>query len=325
VTYQKRSKTKGSKKKRGGGRGGQCNYSYQSNQPPQPTSSAALSKNLLMERTEKLIKSTLASFTFKEPISFTRLESEYQKYYQEEIPWRRLGFQSLERYLRSLPAVCKVSGSSISKVSPASSRPVGAAGRKEEKEKEVEVKRRLPETSMVSVWQGRVRTFLGTRKFGMLLSQVEKSYEKEWGESLPQDWRAQVSDDDIKFEEDGVRPVLVKLAPSQEAAGGLSAKVESPKVESPKVESPKVESPKLESPKLESIKEESTKLESAKLEVERMGNIVKIRPRGLFISQAQKIYEKEWGQVFPKDLWEQMEEGKLVTVNKVMKIVVWVT
>ena len=57
--------------------------------------------------------------------------------------------------------------------------------------------------------------------------------------------------------------------------------------------------------------------------VERMGEIVKIRPNGLFMSQAQKIYEKQWKEVFPTELWTVMEETKLVSINTEMKIVKW--
>ena len=45
-------------------------------------------------------------------------------------------------------------------------------------------------------------------------------------------------------------------------------------------------------------------LESFKSEVERMESIVKIRPRGLFMSQAEKIYRKQFDVEFPKDLWD---------------------
>ena len=58
--------------------------------------------------------------------------------------------------------------------------------------------------------------------------------------------------------------------------------------------------------------------------VERMGEIVKIRPKGLFMSQAQKIYEKQCEEVFPTELWAVMEEAKLVTVNSELKIVKWI-
>ena len=55
--------------------------------------------------------------------------------------------------------------------------------------------------------------------------------------------------------------------------------------------------------------------------MERIGEIVKIRPKGLFMLQAQKIYEKQWGEVFPTELWTVMEETKLVSINAEMKIV----
>ena len=58
--------------------------------------------------------------------------------------------------------------------------------------------------------------------------------------------------------------------------------------------------------------------------MERMGDIVKIRPKGLFMSQAQKIYEKQWKETFPTELWTVMEENKLVSINKELKIVKWI-
>ena len=57
--------------------------------------------------------------------------------------------------------------------------------------------------------------------------------------------------------------------------------------------------------------------------MERMSDIVKIRPKGLFLSQAQKIYEKQWKEVFPTKLWTAMEESKFVSINTEMKIVKW--
>ena len=55
-----------------------------------------------------------------------------------------------------------------------------------------------------------------------------------------------------------------------------------------------------------------------------MGDIVKIRPKGLFMSQAKKIYEKQWQEGFPTELWIVMEESKLVSINTDMKIVKWI-
>ena len=62
---------------------------------------------------------------------------------------------------------------------------------------------------------------------------------------------------------------------------------------------------------------------ASQVPVERMGDIVKIRPKGLFMSQAKKIYEKQWKEVFPTELWSVMEETKLVSINTEMKIVKW--
>ena len=58
--------------------------------------------------------------------------------------------------------------------------------------------------------------------------------------------------------------------------------------------------------------------------MERMGEIVKIRPKGLFLSQAQKLYEKQWGEAFPTELWTIMEETKIVSINAELKIVKWI-
>ena len=68
----------------------------------------------------------------------------------------------------------------------------------------------------------------------------------------------------------------------------------------------------------------SGRLESAHVEVERMGKIVKARQRGLYMSQANKIYLKECGEVFPKDLWGEMEAAKLISIKQEMKIVEWI-
>ena len=39
-----------------------------------------------------------------------------------------------------------------------------------------------------------MKTFLAIRKFRLLLAQAEKVYEKDWGESLPVDWRVRLED-----------------------------------------------------------------------------------------------------------------------------------
>ena len=54
-----------------------------------------------------------------------------------------------------------------------------------------------------------------------------------------------------------------------------------------------------------------------------MGDIVKICQE-MFVSEAQKIYEKQWQEVFPTELWTVMEESKLVSINTDMKIVKWI-
>ena len=217
VTFQKRAKNKGGKGKRrgagggGGGRGGgHYNYSQQSYRPPPPATSASLSLSIIKERTEKLLKSTIN--TRKKPMSFSTLENEFRKYNKEEIPWQRLGYSSLERYLRSLPSVCSVSGSTVSKVS---SRPQPAAA--PAWPEKVKPSERPPVTGEKSVWLARVRSLLSGRQFGMLLAKLERSYEKDWHESLPLDWRSEAGcEADIVFDDDGVRPVVVKTVPVQQ-------------------------------------------------------------------------------------------------------------
>ena len=41
------------------------------------------------------------------------------------------------------------------------------------------------------------------------------------------------------------------------------------------------------------------------------------------MSQAQKIYLKQFDADFPQDLWDAMETAKLVSINREMKIVLW--
>ena len=73
-------------------------------------------------------------------------------------------------------------------------------------------KKRLPETREQAVLVGRMKTFLAVRKFGLLLAQAEKVYEKDWGESLPVDWRVRLEDMlDIIITDDGVSPPVIKL------------------------------------------------------------------------------------------------------------------
>ena len=83
----------------------------------------------------------------------------------------------------------------------------------------VERENRSPvETEEPSVWLRRVRELLTGRKFGLLLQHIELSYQREWGESLPPDWRAQaeLGDKDLVFVEDRGRRrgSWVKLLPS---------------------------------------------------------------------------------------------------------------
>ena len=60
-----------------------------------------------------------------------------------------------------------------------------------------------------------MRSLLTGRQFGLLLVKLEKTYEKEWAESLPEDWRTEVrSEADIIIQDDGVKPVTVKIQPA---------------------------------------------------------------------------------------------------------------
>ena len=81
-----------------------------------------------------------------------------------------------------------------------------SAGLEEERSPEfVEREERSPvETEELSVWLRRVRELLKGRKFGLLLQHIELSYQREWGESLPADWRvqAEAGDKDLVFAED---------------------------------------------------------------------------------------------------------------------------
>ena len=91
-----------------------------------------------------------------------------------------------------------------------SSRPVPTSEKVEEKK--VVERKRLPETREQAVWVDRMKTFLAIRKFGLLLSQAVKVYEKDWGESLPVDWRVRLADTpDIIISDDGVTPPVIRL------------------------------------------------------------------------------------------------------------------
>jgi len=54
------------------------------------------------------------------------------------------------------------------------------------------------------VWLGRLKELLTGRNFGLLVQHVERSYEREWGETLPRGWRdlTQLIDQDIVFVDD---------------------------------------------------------------------------------------------------------------------------
>ena len=57
-----------------------------------------------------------------------------------------------------------------------------------------------------------MKTYLAVRKFGLLLAQAEKFYEKDWGESLPVDWKVRLANTpDIIISDDGVTPPVIRL------------------------------------------------------------------------------------------------------------------
>ena len=94
----------------------------------------------------------------------------------------------------------------------------------QELEGKVVEKKRLPETREQAVWVDRMKTFLAIRKFGLLLSQAVKVYEKDWGESLPVDWRARLEDTpDIIITDDGVSPPVIKLTPIPASAATVKS------------------------------------------------------------------------------------------------------
>ena len=64
-------------------------------------------------------------------------------------------------------------------------------------------------------------------------------------------------------------------------------------------------------------------LDGFKNQVERMESILKIRPHGLYMSYAQKIYRQQFEEEFPKNVWDLMESARLVSINPGLKIVVW--
>ena len=71
-----------------------------------------------------------------------------------------------------------------------------------------------------------MKTFLAIRKFRLLLAQAEKVYEKDWGESLPVDWRARLADTpDIIISDDGVSPPVIKLTTTPATVKSTSASV----------------------------------------------------------------------------------------------------
>ena len=247
----------------------------------------------LLARTKKNIRAVLTAV--KGELELGRLEQEYYETFEENIPWPRLQFSSLEEMVAAMPSVCEVRNimysttvravldqntdhirqmvnyqkKSKKKVgrgqyqwrgptyqdyqeynfqpeeeeeswepSPTVNPdwedaewkdPVQVTQQREERSPEFvereEREERSPgleegegrspelvereegsavETEEPSVWLRRVRELLRGRKFGLLLQHIELSYQREWGESLPADWRdqAEAGDKDLVFVED---------------------------------------------------------------------------------------------------------------------------
>ena len=71
-----------------------------------------------------------------------------------------------------------------------------------------------------------MKTYLAVRKFGLLLAQAEKVYEKDWGESLPVDWKVRLANTpDIIISDDGVTPPVIKLTTTPATVKSTSASV----------------------------------------------------------------------------------------------------
>ena len=68
-----------------------------------------------------------------------------------------------------------------------------------------------PESAEVQ-WVQRLINTLADRKFGILLSQAQQIFKRQWNESLPEDWLANLPDE-ITLDDDGLRPPTLKLAP----------------------------------------------------------------------------------------------------------------
>ena len=61
-------------------------------------------------------------------------------------------------------------------------------------------------------WVERLIKTLAARKFGILLSQSQQIFRRQWNDSLPDDWLAKLPAEVI-VEDDNIRPPTVKLAP----------------------------------------------------------------------------------------------------------------
>ena len=53
---------------------------------------------------------------------------------------------------------------------------------------------------------------MADRKFGILLSQAQQIFKRQWDESLPKDWLAKLPDE-ITLDDDGLQPLTLKLTP----------------------------------------------------------------------------------------------------------------
>ena len=63
-------------------------------------------KQKLLDRTKKCIKAVLLSS--KGSTDVYDLKKEYQEQFEEDIPFQKFGFQTLERFLESIPSVCQL-------------------------------------------------------------------------------------------------------------------------------------------------------------------------------------------------------------------------
>ena len=62
-----------------------------------------------------------------------------------------------------------------------------------------------------ALWVGRLKETISARKFGLLLSQVGKTFQKMWKDPLPDDWKTKLPDE-ITIKDDGHHPATIVLA-----------------------------------------------------------------------------------------------------------------